>query len=164
MLNQLSHRCADKTPIRGQNTDPRSTGPILIPCWRTYWPPLNWLEKVIRSTMIQDDLFSDAIKIICKWSISLVQIKARLHERAKMARIQQKLERFQQFLQRNSELLSVPCRVHRRLWTRCGTDKSSLFLCKNCWNRSSFCWIRAIFALSCKRSFKCKILFDIYSA
>ena len=41
--------------------------------------------------------------------------------------------------------------VHRRLWTRHGTDKTSLFLCKNYWNRSSFCRIRAIFALSCKR-------------
>ena len=35
-----------------------------------------------------------------------------------MARIRQKLEQFQQFLQRNSELLSVPQRVHRHLWTR----------------------------------------------
>ena len=68
-----------------------------------------------------------------------------------MARIRQKLERFQQFLQRNSELLSVPQRVHRRLWIRHGTDKSSLFLCKNHWNRSSFCRIRAIFSLLCKR-------------
>lgn len=42
-----------------------------------------------------------------------------------MARIRQKLDRVQQFLQRNSELLSVPHRVHRR----------------------------AIFALSCKRPF-----------
>ena len=41
----------------------------------------------------------------------------RLHDRAKMARIRQKLERFQQLLQRNSGLLSVPQRVHRRLWT-----------------------------------------------
>ena len=79
-------------------------------------------------------------------------LEGRLHDRAKMARARQKLERFQQFLQRNSELLSVPRRVHRRLWTRRGTDKSSLFLCKNCWNRSSFCRARAIFALSCKRS------------
>ena len=80
-------------------------------------------------------------------------LEGRLHDRAKMARIRQKLERFQQFLQRNSEVLSVPCRVHRRLWTRCGTDKTSLFLCKNFWNRSSFCRIRAIFSLSCKRPF-----------
>ena len=61
--------------MRGQNTDFRSTGPILIPCWPTYRPFLNWLEEVIRSVMIQDDLFSDAIKNICKWSISLMQIK-----------------------------------------------------------------------------------------
>ena len=65
-------------------------------------------------------------------------LKGRLHDRAKMARIRQKLERFQQFLQRNRELLSVPQRVHRRLWTPNGTNKSSLFLCKNYWNRSSF--------------------------
>ena len=45
------------------------------------------------------------------------------------------------------------CRVHRRLWTSYRTDKTSLFLCKNYWNRSSFCRIRAIFALSCKRPF-----------
>ena len=70
-----------------------------------------------------------------------------------MARLRQKLERFPQFLQRNSELLSVPQRVHRRLWTRHGTDKSSLLLCKNHWNRSSFCRIRAIFSLSCKRPY-----------
>ena len=81
-----------------------------------------------------------------------IKLKGRLHDRAKMARIRQKLERFQQFLQRNSELLSVPCRVHKRLWTHCGTDKSSLFLCKKCWNRSTFCRVRAIFTLSCKRS------------
>ena len=80
-------------------------------------------------------------------------LKGRLHDRAKMARIRQKLEGFQQFLQRNSKVLFVPQRVHRRLWTRHGTDKTSLFLCKNCWNRSSFCRIRAIFALSCKRPF-----------
>ena len=36
------------------------------------------------------------------------------------------------------------------IWTRRRTDKSSLFLCKNCWNRSSFCRASAIFALSCK--------------
>ena len=84
-------------------------------------------------------------------SFEMIQFqKGRLHDRAKMARIRQKLERFQQFLQRNREVLSIPCRVHRRLWTRCGTDKSSLFLCKNCWNRSSFCRIRAIFALNGK--------------
>ena len=35
-----------------------------------------------------------------------------------MARIQQKLEQFQQFLQRDSELLSIPQRVHRHLWTQ----------------------------------------------
>ena len=35
-----------------------------------------------------------------------------------MARIRQKLEQFQQFLQRNSALLSVPQRVQRHLWTR----------------------------------------------
>ena len=51
---------------------------------------------------------------------------------------------------KKSDLLSVPCWVHRHLWTRCGTDKSSLFLCKNCWNRSSFCLTCAIFSLSCK--------------
>ena len=51
------------------------------------------------------------------WNL-FVKLKGRLHDRAKMARIRQKLERFQQFLQRNSELLSVPCRVHRRLWTK----------------------------------------------
>ena len=79
-------------------------------------------------------------------------LQARLHDRAKMARARQKLERFQQFLQRNSELLSVPRRFHRRLWTRRRTDKTSLFLCKNCWNCSSFCRARAIFALSCKRA------------
>ena len=55
------------------------------------------------------------------------RLKGRLHDRAKMARARQKLEQFQQFLQRNSELVSVPRRVHRRLWAR------------------------AIFALSCKR-------------
>ena len=82
---------------------------------------------------------------------SKVILKGRLHDRAKMARIRQKLERFHEFLKRNSEVLSVPQLVHRRLWTRHGTDKTSLFLCKNYWNRSSFCRIRAIFALSCKR-------------
>ena len=35
-----------------------------------------------------------------------------------MARIRQKVEQFQQFLQRNSELVSVPQRVQRHLWTR----------------------------------------------
>ena len=55
--------------------------------------------------------------------VPVLSLKGRLHDRAKMA----------------------------RLWTRCGTDKSSLFLCKNCWTRSNFCRIRAIFALSCKR-------------
>ena len=80
-------------------------------------------------------------------------LKARLHDRAKMARARQKLERFEQFLQRNSELLSVSRRVQRRLWTRRGTDKSSLFLCKNCCNRSSFYRARAIFSLSCKRAY-----------
>ena len=54
----------------------------------------------------------------------IAQPDGRLHDRAKMSRIRQKMERFQQFLQRNSELLSVPQRVHRRLWTRHGTDKS----------------------------------------
>ena len=49
--------------------------------------------------------------------------KGRLHDRAKMARIRQKLERFQQFLLRNSELLSVPQRIHRRLRTRNGMNK-----------------------------------------
>ena len=44
--------------------------------------------------------------------------KGRLHDREKMVRIRQKPERFQQVLQRNSELLSVPQWVHRRLWTR----------------------------------------------
>ena len=87
------------------------------------------------------------------------RIKGRLHDRAKMARIRQKLERFQQFLERNSELLSVPRRVHRRLWTQHGTDKTSLFLCKTYWNRSSFCRIRAIFALSCKRPLKLHCFF-----
>ena len=56
-----------------------------------------------------------------------LKLKGRLHDRAKMARARQKLERFQQFLQRNSELLSVPRRVHRRLWTRRGTDKVFIF-------------------------------------
>ena len=84
-------------------------------------------------------------------------LKGRLHDRAKMAQIRQKLERFQRFLQRNRELLSVPQRVHRRLWTPNGTNKSSLFLCKNYWNRSSFCRIRAIFSLSCKRPFSMSI-------
>ena len=88
----------------------------------------------------------------------VVDLKGRLHDRAKMARIRQKLERFQEFLQRNSEVLSVPQLVHRRLWTRHGTDKTSLFLCKNYWNRSSFCRIRAIFALSCKRPLKFPII------
>ena len=49
--------------------------------------------------------------------------KRRLHDRARMPRIRQKLERFQQFLQRNSEFLFVLQRVHRRLWTRNGTNK-----------------------------------------
>ena len=57
---------------------------------------------------------------ICKFRTFLLPssswfLKGRLHARAKVARIRQKLERFQQFLQRNSELLSVPCRVHRRV-------------------------------------------------
>ena len=54
---QLSHGCLDETPIHRQITDPRSTGSIVIPCWPTYWPSLNWLEKVTRSVVIQDDLF-----------------------------------------------------------------------------------------------------------
>ena len=44
-------------------------------------------------------------------------------------------------------------RVHRRLWSRSGTDKSSLFLYKNDWNRATFYRTRAIFPLSCKRAF-----------
>ena len=107
----------------------------------------TWLKiaRVVKTPWILSWLWVPA-KAYC-----LRRLKGRLHNREKIARIRQKLERFQWFLQRNSELLSVPCRIHRRLWTRCGTDKSSLFLCKNCWNRSSFCRIRAIFAQSCKR-------------
>ena len=40
------------------------------------------------------------------------------------------------------------------------TDKSSLFLCRNYWNRSSFCRIRAIFSLSCK----CPFIISCYLA
>ena len=117
--------------------------------WNAVWN--KWILALIKQQRERPEKFRTE-RGFEPWGLQCrCSTKGRLHDRAKMARIRQKLERFQQFLQRNSELLSVPCRVHRRLRTRCGTDKSSLFLCKNCWNRSSFCRIRAIFALSCKR-------------
>ena len=48
-------------------------------------------------------------------------------------------------------------RDHRRLWSRRGTDKSSLFLYKNEWNRSTFYQNRVIFPLSCKRALKVSV-------
>ena len=115
--------------------------------------PLIWMKKkkTLKNFLsLSNDLFS-----LRNWLARRTRIvNGRLHDRAKMARIRQKLEQFQQFLQRNSGLLSVSQRVHRRLWTRHGTDNTSLFLCKIYWNRSSFCRIRAIFALSCKRPFR----------
>ena len=56
---------------------------------------------------------------------------------------------------KNIRSVFFSCRVRTQFFCRVngpyGPDKSSLFLCKNCWNRSSFCRIRTIFALSCKR-------------
>ena len=72
-----------------------------------------------------------------------------------MARIRKKLEQFQQFLQRNSELLSLPQRVHRHLWTRpdflgavfacgySGVRVAAFFFLKN-WHISSHLLLKSV--------------------
>ena len=85
-----------------------------------------------------------------------------------MARIRKKLKQFQQFLQRNSELLSVPQRVHRHLWTRpdflgavfaCGYSgvrvAAFFFFLKN-WHISSHLLLKSVSFLQRRLSLKRK--------
>lgn len=76
-----------------------------------------------------------------------------IYTRAKITQIQQKLERLQRLLQRNSKPSSIPHQDQSHQWTHCRTNKNPLPPYKN--HRSNFSpyQIHAIFTLSCKHHF-----------